>query len=196
MRIKVFKVKYFELFSKMALSIVTFTILFIAFSIYLQNVISDSNTLNVSPQNEQMLTTALDDICYFDNKLCGISDVKYVVFDYPYLLGPLLSNPRSFYAEANLVAGQFEIKLSPFVFDDKNALLVFLYHELNHVKLTDFTLFPNGDLKKQCEDHNRIKLATINLPNLMGGTSKYDIRLVNTYLNYPGNKTINCENIK
>lgn len=196
MRTNWLKSRYLELLSKITLSIVVLAISGIGFSIYLQYVVCSSNTENLNKDQQGVINDVLNDICLVDSNFCGIKNINYKVFIYPEWLRPILSQSISFYAEANKRVNGHEIKISPFLMENRQALIVYLYHELNHVKRSDFSLYIDGNDQLICIDHNQVKLATQKLPKMMIGNNKYDISAITEYTNYTGNTIIKCTGAK
>ena len=114
-------------------------------------------------------------------------------------MSPIFKLPSSYYGVTYKSGGKYEINLSPFIFGDKNALLVFIYHELAHVRYTNFELYEDGDellAFNQCVDHNVIKSKTLNFVSKVGlNDMRYSHELVNSYANLSGNKIVECKEI-
>lgn len=50
-----------------------------------------------------------------------------------------------------------EIRFTQHVFDDTAAVTMMLYHELQHVRYSDHTLYDGAHVYEACRDHNRVK---------------------------------------
>ena len=91
--------------------------------------------------------------------------VQYVVLKYPWYEKLPFFNwfGCSYYGYANEHNDDtYRVALSEPLFFDFTALVVYLYHELQHVKITDFSLTDPVD---KCEDHNAVKQATTDFVN-------------------------------
>lgn len=156
-----------------------------------------------SPEQQAMISKSKALICTIDNDLCD--EIDFEIIDFKVIKLPLyLDLGRrlywSHYAVADKTDSGYRISLTNHLFDDISATTVFIYHELQHVNSSDFSLYDEGGNEHdQCVDHNRVKQMTSEfakkldlLMNTKEGLELNMKGLPTDYAKLPGNTTKSC----
>ncbi|WP_444928330.1 hypothetical protein ACJJI4_23755 (plasmid) [Microbulbifer sp. TRSA002] len=117
-----------------------------------------------SPEQQAMISKSRILICTIDKDLCDSIDfgkIEFRVINLPLYLDIGKGLYLSHYALTNKTDSGYRISLTNHLFDDISATTVFIYHELQHVNISDFSLYDDGGNEhEQCLDHNRVKERT------------------------------------
>lgn len=157
-----------------------------------------------SLEQQAMISKSKTLICTIDNHLCdaidfGIIDFKVIKLPQYLDIGKRLY--WSHYAVADKTDSGYRISLTNHLFDDISATTVFIYHELQHVNSSDFSLYDEGGNEHdQCVDHNRVKEMTSEfakkldlLVNAKEGLNLNMRGLPTDYAKLPGNTIKSCD---
>jgi hypothetical protein len=162
---------------------------------YSQNKIS---AIAPDVRQKSLLNSAKEIICSIDEAICVTEKnetIRYTVVNYYDVLNQYYLFHKSVVCKTG---NDYEIQLSRFLFEDIAALTVFLYHELYHIRSSDYSLYEkDASQLKKCQDHNKVKKATIvfveKLDAWLKETDKHHSeKSAIFYSGLPGNKLDKC----
>ena len=141
-----------------------------------------------TPKQQMMISKSKALICKIDIALCEAidsKDIEFEVINLPQYLDLIRSLFWAHYAVAEKTDSGYRISLTNHIFDDISATTVFIYHELQHVNISNFALYEEGaDERFQCIDHNIVKDRTSEFAKKLDHllSNKVGTELTMTYL--------------
>ena len=142
----------------------------IVFCAVLLAVYSTDRAEKITLSNYQLtlINQASIKICQLDEKTCNQikkGNIQYKAIVIPSWLRPLNLFNFNHQAVTFQREGHYEVQLADVLFDDLNAITVFLYHEVQHIAYSDFALYSAQPTYltslKNCLDHNKVKMLTL-----------------------------------
>lgn len=157
-----------------------------------------------SPEQQMMISKSKTLICSIDNDLCDaipFEKIDFRVIKLPLYLDLVRRLYWSHYAKVDKTDSGYRVSLTNHLFDDISATTVFIYHELQHVNISDFGLYDEGGNEHdKCVDHNRVKEMTSEfaekldlLVNTKEGLELNMKGLPTDYAKLPGNTIKSCD---
>ena len=188
---------------RLFVALVVVSVLFISFAGVGKYYTKKSLLVEPNSQQYEMIANAEEIICTLDKIICesmNKEQLLYQVIDLPIILD--IGRPLywSHYAITHKNDHGFEVNFTSHLFDDIAAVTMFFYHELQHVKNSDFKLYyEQGYELEQCNDHNRVKNNTLEFAKRLDDWFESEKGLIykiknrpSSYARLPGNTPRDC----
>lgn len=153
--------KVFKVTTIASFALVTAVFLFVLIAAWIKRMTPEDEP---TAYQQQQIDRAISVICRLDEVICKTAtteSIQYKVLN----LSAFLDIGRAFYwshyAVTHRTETGYQISFTSHLFDDLSALSVFMFHELQHIRSSDFELYEDANRKKEeCIDHNFVKQST------------------------------------